>query len=124
MSDPKYVLANGWICADTGGHTCGAGGSEFGGIHEPGRGLEPLVEVERALSAVAEVDRRLHAAKVERVALRRALSDLLDDQPLRCRFHGDRFDFLGMTGGRPNCESCRVPYFATRAAALLTGGDQ
>lgn len=41
----KLVLEAGWVCVDTGRHTCGGGGPETNGMHEPGCGLEPLINL-------------------------------------------------------------------------------
>lgn len=38
-------IVNGWLVEETGEHTCGGGGPEASGIHEPGCGLEPLVKL-------------------------------------------------------------------------------
>ena len=39
--------------------------------------------------------------------------------PEVCRYHGDRFDFLGMERSEPRCESCREPWRIKQALAAL-----
>lgn len=48
-------------------------------------------------------------------SIRLALSHAADT----CRFHGTRFDHLGMEHGEPRCDSCKQPFRVIAARAAL-----
>ena len=72
--DPgRVAIVSGWLVYDVGHHTCGGYGPGSGYVHEPGCGLEGIVEVAALpalLDAAAERDRL--AAKLDAV---RALAE-------------------------------------------------
>lgn len=54
MTEP-YVTEGTWISEDVGEHTCGTAKDGHYGAHQPGCGLEPLVEAARPEGAIAIV---------------------------------------------------------------------
>lgn len=83
-----------------------------------GISLEMLAEMQTNAREEGYQAGRETAARDAAEALRLARLALTHDAQL-CRYHGARFDFLGMQFGEPRCESCRQPWRVTRALAAV-----
>ena len=84
MSD--YRIINGWLCEVWNGCTCGAGPGTPGGTHEPGCGLEPIVE----LSTLDGWPNTAQAVAIERNMTATWLDKLGDDEmwaDIATRYH-------------------------------------
>jgi hypothetical protein len=67
---------------------------------------DPMVAAELALRAAKNAMRDARAT--------------LNHAEQFCRYHGQRWDFLGWEYGLPRCDSCKQPYRVVQAIAGLT----